>query len=363
MARLYDPLKLGATELKNRILMAPLTRNRALPDGTPGTLAGEYYRQRASAGLIITEATQVSAMGKGYLNTPGIYTDTHVQAWKQITDAVHAEGGKIFVQLWHVGRISHSSLLPNNTQPVAPSAIRAEAQTFTTEGMVDVSQPRALSIEEIKATIEDYRHAAQKAKEAGFDGIEVHAANGYLIDQFLNDQTNQRDDEYGGSLENRMRFMLEVMDAVKTSFPADQVGVRLSPTGTFNDISDSNRAEHFTHIAATLNPLGLAYLHMVEKFPGIDSSDEDAATLDSVRNAWDGHYIANGDYNRNEGEKAVASGRADAVAYGRPFIANPDLPERLEANATLNEPQPDSFYGGDHRGYTDYPFMENTKAA
>lgn len=365
MPSLYESTKIGAVDVKNRVFMAPLTRNRALPDGTPADMAVKYYKQRATAGLIFTEATQISPMGKGYLNTPGIHSDQQVAAWKKITDAVHQEGGKIFLQLWHVGRISHTSLLPKGEVPVAPSPIRAKAQTFIggEEGMVDVSEPRALTVAEIKETVQDYRKAAENARKAGFDGVEVHAANGYLINQFLADKTNKRDDEYGGSVENRVRFLREILDEVVDVWGADRVGIRLSPTGTFNDVDDSDPLTLYTAVIDMLNAYELACLHMVEQFPGMETSADDRAVLDSLIAQWHGFYIANGDYGKDNGEEAIYSGKADAIAFGRIYIANPDLPERLEKGAALNEPDQATFYGGDERGYTDYPFLEDSAEA
>ena len=363
MSKLFENTTLGAVDVQNRVFMAPLTRNRSNPDGTPVEMAAEYYAQRASGGLIISEATQVSPMGKGYLNTPGIHSADQIQAWKKITQAVHDKGGKIFMQLWHVGRISHVSLLPNGEKPVAPSAIKADSQTFTEDGMTDVSEPRALSAEEIKATVQDYRNAAQNAKDAGFDGVEVHAANGYLIDQFLQNKTNKRDDEYGGSVENRMRFLNEILDEVIDIWGADHVGVRLSPTGTFNDMGDSDVLGTFGTIIKKLNDYNLAYLHIVEKFPGINASAEERLLTGPLRGMWNGFYIANGDYDRDRAIEAIENGHADAITFGRIYIANPDLYERLKSNAELNEPDHDTFYGGGAEGYIDYPFMNEAKAA
>ena len=360
---IFNPATFGATSTTNRVFMAPLTRNRAHADGTPHELAALYYSQRASAGLIISEATQISPMAKGYKDTPGIYNDDHVAGWKVITDAVHAKGGKIFLQLWHVGRVSHTSLLPDNAAPLAPSAIQAEAQTFTDNGMTDVSAPKAMSAEDIAQTIKDYKHAAQCAKDAGFDGVEIHAANGYLINQFLDDSTNQRDDEYGGSPQNRARFLDEVLAAVTSVWDADKVGVRLSPTGTFNDMGDSDPEATFGAAIDVINPYNIAYLHMVEKFPGMSQSDGEDTIVRRLKNKFNGFYIANGDYHHDDAIKAVEDGYADAIAFGRAFIANPDLPERLERDADLNEPDDTTFYGGGAEGYTDYPFIDKSEAA
>lgn len=359
---LFKPLTMGALELPNRVVMAPLTRNRAHPDGTPHEMAIRYYRQRASAGLIFTEATQVSPMGKGYINTPGIHSDAQTAAWKRITDAVHAGGGRVFLQLWHVGRISHTSLLPDGQSPVSASAVRANAQTFAASGFVDTSEPRALETDEIPALLEEYRRAAKRAVEAGFDGVEVHSANGYLLDQFLHSHTNLRSDAYGGSPENRARLTLEVTQAVADVIGAGRAGVRLSPTGTFNDMRPDDE-ETFAAVIDGLNAKGLAYLHMVEKFPGAEVSGEDAAMLDRLHGRWHGVYIANGDFTGSAAADWITRKRANAVAFGRPFLANPDLPERFRRRAPLNQPDQETFYGGDHRGYTDYPFLEERVAA
>ncbi len=306
---LFKPLTMGALELPNRVLMAPLTRNRAHPDGTPHEMAISYYRQRASAGLIFSEATQISPMGKGYINTPGIHSDAHVAGWKRITDAVHAGGGRIFLQLWHVGRISHTSLLPDGQPPISASPVRANAQTFAESGFVDTSEPRALETSEIPALIEAYRQAARRAVEAGFDGVEVHSANGYLLDQFLHSHTNLRTDQYGGSPENRARLTLEVTQAVADVFGADRVGVRLSPTGTFNDMR-SDDEETFAAVIGGLDRMGLAYLHVVEQFPGADVSDDDVAMLERLRARWHGVYIANGDFDDRTAAEWIGRARA-----------------------------------------------------
>ena len=356
---LLQPVSLGALKLSNRVLMAPLTRNRAHPNGVPQDMAIEYYRQRASAGLIITEATQISPLGKGYLNTPGIYNDAQAMVWKKIVETVHKEGGRIVLQLWHVGRISHVSLLPNGEPPVAPSAIAAKSQTFTANGFENTSEPRALSVQDIQSTIADYVKAAKLAREIGFDGVEVHGANGYLINQFLATNSNQRTDEYGGSPEARARFLLEVVDAVSKAIGADRTGLRLSPTGKFNDIQDEQARETYTYAIKELNKRKLAYLHFVERFPGFPVDQDDEALLNDLRNLWEGAYIANGDFDRDRGEVYVKEGRADAIAYGRPFIANPDLPERFAKGASLNEADQNTFYGGDEHGYTDYPFLDS----
>ena len=355
MTNLYDPIVLGDMKLSNRVFMAPLTRNRAAPDGVPGRLASTYYSQRASAGLIVSEATQISAMGKGYINTPGIHSEEQVAGWKQVVDAVHRSNGRMFLQLWHVGRISHSSLLPGDASPVAPSAIRARAQTVVETGFVDVSEPRALSLTEIRGTIEDYGRAASNAKAAGFDGVEIHAANGYLIDQFLRSKSNVRTDTYGGSAANRARFLGEVVEAVLKVWEPGRVGVRISPLGTFNDMGDANPEETFARVVDVLNGHRPGYLHVVEDAIPVDC---DADFFGSLRSAWKGLYVANGGYDAERGERAVSDGSADAVAYGRLFLANPDLPTRLRRRGPLNVPDQASFYGGDEHGYVDYPVWD-----
>jgi N-ethylmaleimide reductase len=357
MVNLNTPIDVGGLHIKNRVFMAPLTRNRASPDGTPGPWAETYYRQRSSAGLIVTEATQISAMGKGYINTPGIYLPQHIAAWRKIVQGVHAEGGHIFLQLWHVGRISHTSLLPQNASPVAPSAIRAHSRTVTANGFVEVSEPRALTQNEIKATINDYKTAAENAKSAGFDGVEIHAANGYLIDQFLQSRSNHRTDSYGGSIANRLRFLLEVIEAVATVWDPSRITVRLSPRGTFNDMGDDDPAAIFTAAVRAIASRGLVHwLHVVEGSPGDPPAPPAfTALFAQLRHDWPGLYIANGGYNGPTGEQALQNNRADAIAYGRPFIANPDLPWRLAHGTPLAEPDQATLYGGAEHGYTDYP--------
>jgi N-ethylmaleimide reductase len=357
-AALFKPLKLGALELPNRVLMAPLTRNRAYPDGRPREMAIEYYRQRALAGLLITEATQVSPLGKGYLNTPGIHNNDQAAAWQAIVDAVHQAGGRIFLQLWHVGRISHTSLLPDGQQPVAPSAIQADTQTFTEQGFEPVSKPRALSLEDIQNVLDEYRHAARLCQKVGFDGVEVHGANGYLINQFLATNTNQRTDAYGGSPEKRTRFLLEVVDAVSEVVGPERTGLRLSPAGQFNDIHDDEARQTYSYAINELNSRGLAYLHVVEQFPGFGQDETAHKLIEDLRGLWQGVYIANGGMTAESGARLIEQGKADAIAYGRPFIANPDLPRRFELGAPLNEPDQATFYGGNEHGYTDYPFLD-----
>jgi N-ethylmaleimide reductase len=354
---LFSPVKLGAISLSNRIVMAPLTRNRAGEGGVPQDINVTYYEQRATAGLIISEATPISAMAHGYPLLPGIYTDAQIAGWKKVTDAVHAKGGKIVLQLWHVGRISHPSLLPDNALPVAPSAIKPAGKAFTYQGLVDYVEPRALDASELPGIVADYVHATKSALAAGFDGVEVHAANGYLLDQFLRDGSNQRTDHYGGSYENRARLLMEVTRAVVDVAGADRVGVRLSPVNPFNDMKDSNPQAMFNYVTEQLNQFGLAYLHVVEG--GIHGGGKaDPFDFAQMRKLFNGAYIANLAYDKTRGNAAIASGHADAVAYGVPFIANPDLVRRFKLDAPLNEADSKSFYGGTEKGYTDYPFLE-----
>ena len=353
---LFSPLKLGSIALNNRIVMAPLTRNRAGEGGVPQSMNVTYYAQRATAGLIVTEATPISAMAHGYPALPGIYTADQVAGWKKITDAVHAEGGKIVIQLWHVGRISHPSLLPNNALPVAPSAIKPAGKAFTYNGLEDFVTPRELDVSEVPGIIKDYAHATQCALDAGFDGVEIHAANGYLIDQFLRDGSNKRTDNYGGSIENRTRLLLEVTAAVVAVAGADKVGVRISPVNPFNDMKDSNPQTLFNHVAKSLSAFNLAYLHTVEG--GIHGGgDFEMIDFAQIRNNFNGAYIANLAYDKVRGNTAIANGSADAIAFGVPFIANPDLVERYKIDAPLNEADSQLFYGGSEKGYTDYPSL------
>lgn len=366
---LFSPFQLGPYSLPNRLVMAPLTRNRAGEGNVPGPLNAEYYAQRASAGLIITEATQISLQGVGYPGTPGIHSPEQVEGWKLVTKAVHDKGGRIFLQLWHVGRISHPLLQPNGGLPVAPSAIAPEGMASTLEGEKPYVTPRALETEEIPGIVENYRKAAENALAAGFDGVEIHSANGYLLDQFLQDGTNKRTDRYGGTLENRARFLLEVTEAVVSVWGSERVGVRLSPAGTFNSISDSNSIATFSYVANALNPFNLAYLHLVEPRINADSLNRwdkiegEEITLAELtagffRNYFNGAIISAGGHDRESGNEAIASGTVDLIAYGRLFISNPDLPKRFELNAPLNPYDRSTFYGGTEKGYTDYPTLE-----
>lgn len=352
---LFSPVKLGAISLKNRMVMAPLTRNRAGEGGVPHDLNVTYYAQRATAGLIVTEATPISDMAHGYPALPGIYTGAQTAGWKKVVDAVHTKGGKIVLQLWHVGRISHPSLL-NGALPVAPSAIKPAGKAFTYQGLVDYVEPRALDASELPAIVQDYVHATKCALEAGFDGVEIHAANGYLLDQFLRDGSNKRTDSYGSSFENRARLLMEVTNAVVAVAGADKTGLRISPVNPFNDMQDSNPQALFNYVVTALNQFNLAYLHVVEG--GIHGGGKaDPFDFVQMRKLFKNAYMANLSYDKARGNAAIASGHADAIAFGVPFIANPDLVERYKIDAPLNEADSKSFYGGAEKGYTDYPFL------
>ncbi|SDD40452.1 N-ethylmaleimide reductase [Variovorax sp. CF079] len=358
---LFEPYTLGSLKLSNRIVMAPLTRNRAGAGLIPSEHAATYYGQRASAGLIITEATQISADAQGYQDTPGLYTQPQIDGWRRVTDAVHAKGGRIFVQLWHVGRISHVDLRPGGTAPVAPSAIRAATKTFVNNGFHDVSEPRALALDEIPGIVEDFRQAAANAIAAGFHGVEVHGANGYLLEQFIKDGANTRTDAYGGSIENRARLLLEVTAAVATEIGAERTGVRLSPVSTAGAISCSDPQPQYDYIADKLDALGIVYLHVVE---GATGGSRDAAPFDfdSMRNRFKKTYLANNGYSPELANARLIEGKADLFAFGRPFIGNPDLVERLEIGAPLAALNPATLYGGGAQGYTDYPTLADSSA-
>jgi N-ethylmaleimide reductase len=364
MTTLFDPLRLGDTTIKNRVVMAPLTRMRSKqPGNIPQELNATYYAQRASAGLIIAEATQVSQQGQGYPGTPGIYSDEQVAGWQLVTKAVHAAGGTIFLQLWHVGRISHRSHQPEGGLPVAPSAIQPSGGTFSADWKpVKFETPRALETAEIPGIVADYRRGAENAKRAGFDGVEVHGANGYLLDQFLQDGSNKRTDQYGGTIQNRARLFLEVVDQAVAVWGAGRVGVRLSPYGTFNDMSDSDPVALFTYVLGELQNRGIAYVHLIEPRASLAGGQEgvvggapEARTI--FRAAFRGPIISAGGYGREEAVQAVSEGLVDAVAFGRLFIANPDLPQRLQTDAPLNPYDRATFYGGAAKGYTDYPTL------
>jgi N-ethylmaleimide reductase len=354
---LFTPIKLGANLLPNRIVMAPLTRSRAGEGNVPQAINVEYYAQRASAGLIITEATQIAPQGQGYIATPGIHSTEQIAGWRLVTDAVHARNGHIFLQLWHVGRISHSSFQPNGELPVAPSAIAPPGNIFTNQGPKPYETPRALDLTEIPGIIEQYRQAAQNALAAGFDGVEIHGANGYLLDQFLRDGTNKRDDQYGGSIENRARLLLEVTRAVVSVWGADRVGVRLSPSGTFNSMSDSNPRETFRYVIEQLDQFNLAYLHLTEPQADDQKYGGPGIPTSYFRPFYKGNLIVNGGYNQATANAAIDRGNADLIAFGVLYIANPDLVERFRLNAPLNQPDQPTFYSGGTKGYIDYPAL------
>lgn len=350
MNALFSPLSLGRYTLANRLIMAPMTRSRANDAGVPSDLVTTYYAQRATAGLIISEGVFPDASGKGYVRTPGIETAEHVAAWKSVTQAVHAQGGHIFMQLMHCGRVSHPSLLPDGELPLAPSAIKPAGQTWTANGLQDFVTPHALSVTQIGGVVDSYRHAARRAIEAGFDGVELHAASGYLPEQFLSSSSNQREDQYGGSVENRSRFVLEVLAAMVDEVGSDRVGIKISPEMNFNDISDANPQETFTYLVKQLRELKLAYLH-VALFGA--SFDYHAA----LRELFEGRYLIGGGLTRDSADTLIAEGKANAAVFGGAFLANPDLPARFLSGASLNVPDKDTFYTPGAEGYIDYPAL------
>lgn len=351
---LFTPINFGDLQLANRVIMAPLTRNRAKEGNIPWKLNVEYYQQRAGAGLIISEGSQISPQGLGYPNTPGIHSAAQVEGWRQITTAVHKAGGKIFLQLWHVGRISHPSLQLDGALPVAPSALKPSGQVFTYTGLQDFVTPRALDLKEILGITNDYAQAAKNAKQAGFDGVEIHAANGYLLDQFIRDNTNHRTDKYGGDINNRMRLLLEVTERVVGVWGNDRVGVRLSPENSFNDMKDSKAQEAFNAVAKGLSDFPLAYLHILEGDMMTGERDLDYLSL---RKCFSGYYMANNGYDLDTANAAITEDLADLVAFGKLFIANSDLPYRFANKLPLNAPDSATFYGGGEQGYTDYPVL------
>jgi N-ethylmaleimide reductase len=365
-ALLFQPVRLGTYALPHRIVMAPLTRSRARqPGNVPTPLNASYYAQRASAAFIISEATQVSMQGQGYAWTPGIHSREQVEGWRLVTDAVHQAGGRIFQQLWHVGRISHPALQPDKMLPVAPSAIKPSGQAFIEnekgEGaLVPFVVPRALQIEEMPYLVQQYVRGAKNALRAGFEGVEIHAANGYLLDQFINSRTNHRDDRYGGTVENRARLLLEVVEAVSDVWGRDRVGVRLSPLGSFNDIGDDDPETTFGQIATELSASRLAYLHIVNPAMsalerGIEPDRRAMAMVNLIREKYRGTLIIAGGFDYETAEQWLKQGRAELIAFGRKFLANPDLPERFRLRAPLNPDDPTTYYGGGAKGYTDYP--------
>jgi N-ethylmaleimide reductase len=357
MPDLFSPIRLGPYDLPNRAVMAPMTRNRAGPGEVPTPLMATYYAQRASAGLIISEGTQITPQGQGYPGTPGIHSKQQIEGWAQVTAAVHEAGGRIFCQLWHVGRISHPLLQPGGALPVAPTALAPAGQLWTPDGMRPFVTPRTLATEEIPGLIEDYRKAAANALRAGFDGVELHAANGYLIDQFLRDGSNRRIDRYGGSVANRTRLLIEVTEALIGVAGARRVGVRLSPTNPFNDVADSHPAALFGHAVGELDHLRLAYLHIIEPGPADPIAKGEAPDGKFVRARWRGPLMLNKGYDLPRANAAIAEGTGDLVSFAALFLANPDLPERLRRGGPFNPPDRKTFYGGDARGYTDYPAL------
>ncbi|SEI45987.1 N-ethylmaleimide reductase [Azotobacter beijerinckii] len=356
MNPLFSPVRVGRHTLSNRMVMAPMTRSRADDAGVPSALVATYYAQRAGAGLIITEGVFPVALGKGYVRTPGIETAEQVAAWKQVSEAVHARGGRIFMQLMHCGRISHPSLLPDGALPQAPSAIKPAGQTWTATGLADFVTPHALSVVEIASVIDGYRQAARRAVEAGFDGVELHAASGYLPEQFLSSGSNRRDDEYGGSVANRARFVLEVLAALATEIGGDRVGIKISPEMNFNDIVDANPQETYTYLVEQLRGLDLAYLHVA-----LFGASADYHAL--LRPLFDGSYLIGGGLDQHSAESLLADGRADAAVFGSAFLANPDLPERFRQGAALNVPDKATFYTPGAEGYIDYPAMSPAASA
>lgn len=354
-SKLFEPYKLGPLTLSNRLVMAPLTRNRAGAGNVPSPLAVAYYSQRATAGLIISEASQVVPEGQGYQDTPGIHSPEQIAGWKTVTDAVHAKGGKIFLQLWHVGRISHVDLQPGKAAPVAPSAIPAKTKTYVNNSFVDTSAPRALTAEEIPGIVDGFRKGAANAIVAGFDGVEVHGANGYLLDQFTKDSTNRRTDAYGGSIQNRARLLLEVSAAVAAEVGKERTGIRLSPVSPSIDISDSDPQPLFNHIAERLEALGLVYVHVIEGATG--GARDLPFDYAALRQRYRGTYIANNGYTGELASQAVDQNKADLICFGRSFIANPDLVARFKQGAAIAEPDRNTLYGGGAEGYTDYPAL------
>jgi len=354
MATLFDPIGIGNIELDNRIIMAPMTRSRADDEGVQPAFAAEYYAQRASAGLIITEATNISPMAKGYVRTPGIYTNEQIESWRPIPEAVHARGGRIFLQIFHTGRIALPDFLPRRTQPVAPSAVRAKGQNYTDDGMKEFVMPREITKEEIAQTVLDFATAARNAIAAGFDGVELHAASGYLVQQFLTTNANLRSDEYGGSIENRARFLFEVLDAMIAAIGSERVGVKFSPSIPFNDVEEADADVLYPYILERLNERNLAYVHVADSTGQVHAK---------VRPVYQGVYFAGAGFTKETGEVLLEQGGADAIVYGAKLLANPDLPERFKRDAPLNEPDQSTFYVPGKHGYTDYPTLASAPQA
>ena len=358
MTTLFDPIKIGKIELKNRVIMAPMTRSRADDKGIQSAIVTEYYRQRANAGLIITEATNISPTAKGYVRTPGIYTPEQIGSWRKIAEEIHAQDGKVFLQIFHTGRVALPDFLPDNSPPLAPSPVKADGKNHTDDGMKEFVEPREMTVEEVRQTVRDFANAAKNAIATGFDGVELHAANGYLIHQFLGTNTNLRADEYGGSFENRARFLFDIVDAVSVTIGSERLGVKLSPTVPYNDMQDADAEEFYPFIVQELNKKNLAYLHIgFEETPMMNINWHG-----KLRSIYDGVYFANGGFTKESGEKFLAENKADAIVYGKLFIANPDLPERFRENAPLNALDDSSFYATDEKGYTDYSMLEQAAA-
>ena len=355
MTTLFDPIQHGALSFKNRIAMAPMTRGRANPDGVPNDTMAEYYRLRADAGLIIVEATAISQQAYGWVNAPGIWNDEQVAGWQKVTKAVHDAGGVIFIQLWHMGRVTHPDFF--GLPPFAPSAIAVNSKTYTPNGLQPYVTPHEMTVQDIQTTLQDYKAAAERAMAAGFDGVELHSANGYLLDEFIRDGSNKRTDEYGGSIDNRLRFTREATQILCDTIGADKVGVRLSPMNPYNDMTDSNPEATFTAAAAMLNEFNLAYLHVMEAQDGQRANPTQRITP-HMRKAYQGTFIANGSFDKARGMAALANNEADIIAYGTPYLANPDLVERYRTDAPLNKPDMKTFYsGGPEHGYLDYPLL------
>lgn len=355
MSKLFESLNLGGIELKNRIVMAPMTRSRANDEGVQPEFVAKYYAERASGGLLITEATNVSPMAKGYVRTPGIYTQEQIDSWKPVTKAVHEKGGKIFMQIFHTGRIALPDLLPDNAQPVSASNVAAKGQNYTDAGMKDFVRPRPLTTKEVRATVHDFADAARNAIEAGFDGVELHAASGYLVQQFLMKPVNLRTDEYGGSIENRSRFLLEILDAMSKAIGSERVGVKFSPAMPFNDIQEPDADEVYSYIVKKLNEKDLAYVHV--------GDHANAGWHEKLRPLYSGIYFAGANFDKDRAEEFLATGKADAVVFGAKFLANPDLPERFELNAELNAPDLSTYYTPGETGYNDYSTLARSASA
>ncbi len=362
--KVFTPIKTGPVKLKNRFVMAPMTRNRADNEHeAPTGLHVEYYSQRVSAGLIITEGSQISKEGRGYIHTAGIYNDNQVKGWQKVTQAVHKKGGKIQIQLWHTGRVSHP-YFQDGGKPIAPSAIKADSKAFIPSGFVDTTEPRALATDEVREVINQFGQAAARAKQAGFDGAQIHSANGYLVEQFLHDSSNKRMDKYGGSIENRARFLFEIIEAVANEIGEDRTSVRLSPSNLFNTDNDSQSRDLYEYVINKLNDYNLSFLELVEPLDDVSNRPE---LVDNVaeyfRPIFKGVLATNGKYDRKTGIEVIERGTTDLISYAKLFLANPDLPARIKSGASLNEPDPDTFYGGGEKGYIDYPLLEEAKFA